>query len=260
MRTPYFSQRDTCANFSERAVYLIIPAENVSEPDTKILIVNGSGAFVNFPGIENPGFIAQYIRSGSLAPFSRFVTAFEDFKDGKALVLWEAQPDGWYWADEGGFGAESDYEITLYSYLDEGGKFLAPFRIYRIGRVDFFGTDLEDTAAKEYARRQARDREIAESGDVNKAFILISSHIDGFRSALNDIVNRRINILRRDFKRLGKVVRRTHGDVSYRLVLAALHYAADGFFKSSVAADADDNVVIRAHFLDNGVGVSVFFG
>ncbi len=171
MQAPYFSQRNTCANLSEREVYLIIPAENVPESDTKILLVDEESAFVNFPGIENPGFIEQYIRLGSLAPFAEFITSFEDFKDGKARVLWEVQPDGWYWADEDGFGAESDYEIVLYSYLDENGNFLAPFRIYRIGNVKYFETDLEEQSAKEYEERQERDRKLAESGETQEESI-----------------------------------------------------------------------------------------
>ena len=42
------------------------------------------------------------------------------------------QPDGFYWADEDGFGAENDSEIVLYADLDAKGVFKGPFRIYSI--------------------------------------------------------------------------------------------------------------------------------
>ncbi|MBQ7703972.1 MAG: hypothetical protein IJT73_00875 [Selenomonadaceae bacterium] len=155
---PHFNQHSTCANDSERRVFLIIPEKNLQTE-----IVDAQGRFVNFPGIENPDFIAQFIRMGSLKPVAEFVTWFETDKDGKFLVIWEVQPDGWYWADDG-FGAEPDYEIRLYSYLDENGKFLFPFKIYNIGKTEYFGTNLEEEAAKEFAKKQEADRKNIESG------------------------------------------------------------------------------------------------
>lgn len=159
---PHFSQHSTHARSFTRpsggSVFLIIPEKNL-----KTEIVDADGKFVNFPGIENPGFIAQFIRLGSLKPIAEFVTSFEIDKDGKFLVIWEVQPDGWYWADDG-FGAEPDYEIRLYSYLDENGKFLFPFKIYNIGNTEYFGTNLEEEAAKEFAKKQEADRKFIESG------------------------------------------------------------------------------------------------
>lgn len=49
-------------------------------------------------------------------------------KDGRASVSWMLQPDGRYFSDEDGFGAEDCTEICLYSHLDEEGNFTEPFQ------------------------------------------------------------------------------------------------------------------------------------
>jgi len=48
------------------------------------------------------------------------------FKDS---VEWTLQPDGRYFEDEDGFGAENCEEITLYSYIDTNGIFTEPFKL-----------------------------------------------------------------------------------------------------------------------------------
>ena len=81
-------------------------------------------------------------------------------------MLWEIQPDGRYWADGDGFGAESDYEIQLYSYLDVQGKFTAPFRIYSIGTTKFIGTDLENKMKQELARKKEAEKKAEQRGET----------------------------------------------------------------------------------------------
>lgn len=53
------------------------------------------------------------------------------------VLLWQVQPDGYYWADEDGYGMTPDEEVTLYADIDETGHFTGPFRLYRIGRQKF---------------------------------------------------------------------------------------------------------------------------
>jgi hypothetical protein len=53
-------------------------------------------------------------------------------------MIWTVRPDGRYWMDSWGFGAE-DYEwVELYAYIDENGQFTAPFRLHSIGYRKFF--------------------------------------------------------------------------------------------------------------------------
>lgn len=95
-------------------------------------VVDKWGRILNFPGIEREEHWVQQVSERALQPQIRFRTDFEK-RDGRFIMLWQIQPDGRYWEDEDGFGAESDEEVTLYSFLDENGLFTAPFRIYRIG-------------------------------------------------------------------------------------------------------------------------------
>ncbi len=44
-------------------------------------------------------------------------------RGGKSFPIeWTVQPDGRYWADEDGFGADNDREITLHGWIDANGK------------------------------------------------------------------------------------------------------------------------------------------
>jgi len=99
-------------------------------------IVNKNGKICNFPGIITEDFQKYQISSHHLNPQVNFRLSFENRED-KWLVLWMIQPDGRYWEDEDGYGAEPDEEITLYTYLDKEGNFTAPFSLYRIGRQSF---------------------------------------------------------------------------------------------------------------------------
>lgn len=142
-------------------IYLIDPIKRVKYP-----IVDEEGKFVNFPGIENEYLLKPYYKGAAIAPTIGFRTEFiRDKETGKLMVHWQVQPDGWYWADEDGFGAENDLEIVLYAYLTEDGKFEAPFRIYEIGKAKYYGTDLEEQEKKEYEERQEEERKRIESGE-----------------------------------------------------------------------------------------------
>lgn len=53
---------------------------------------------------------------------------FDVFKDGVAHVSWMLQPDGLYYADDGGFGMEDDVEINFGAFIDSKAKVIVPFQ------------------------------------------------------------------------------------------------------------------------------------
>ncbi len=105
---------------------------NDPEHNYQKVIVNHDGFFADFPGIVQ-GRWTRYLIGEFDFDEGRvcFRTSFEKQGDGYRC-LWEVQPDGRYWADGDGFGAENDSEIILYADLDAGGVFKEPFRIYTI--------------------------------------------------------------------------------------------------------------------------------
>ncbi len=50
------------------------------------------------------------------------------YEDGFALVLWQLSPDGYYWADEDGFGMTADKEVNLHGVIDKECRVAVPFR------------------------------------------------------------------------------------------------------------------------------------
>lgn len=99
----------------------------------KKVIVDKNGKIMDFPGIDSEDFWLKEIGDGSISPYVRYRTEFSKCDNNKWMMLWEIQPDGSYWEDEDGFGGNSDQEITLYTYFDDTGTFLAPFKVYRVG-------------------------------------------------------------------------------------------------------------------------------
>ena len=88
-------------------------------------IVDGNGKIRNFPGIT-----AGDWKKGLEFPADRrvrFSFRIGAFQGDRARVSWTLQPDGRYFEDEDGFGAEHCEEIVLYSYIDRDGQFLQPF-------------------------------------------------------------------------------------------------------------------------------------
>lgn len=105
---------------------------NDPEHNYQKVIVNYDGFFADFPGIVQGRWTRYLIRNfdfdeGRVC----FRTSFEQKEDGYRC-LWEIQPEGRYWADADGFGAENDSEIILYADLDAKGVFKEPFHIYTI--------------------------------------------------------------------------------------------------------------------------------
>ena len=96
-------------------------------------IIDDSGRILQFPGIIQEEFWIKEINMGSLEPVVRYRSSFQTIGNGNYRMIWQIQPDGRYWEDEDGFGAESDAEIELYADIDEDGNFLGPFKIYKLG-------------------------------------------------------------------------------------------------------------------------------
>lgn len=94
-------------------------------------IIDAYGNIRNFPGIIKEEFWVKHTAPNYLKQQVRFRSSFEK-RDNGWIFLWQVQPDGWYWADEGGFGAEKDWKVVLYTFVDWNGDFTAPFRIYQL--------------------------------------------------------------------------------------------------------------------------------
>ena len=103
-------------------VYLL----KMDDPSFMRCIVNDSGLIENFPGINEGDWIKDL--EYPLDRKIRFGFWIYTYKEGKATVEWTLQPDGRYFADEDGFGAEKCEEIILYSYIDNNGFFMEPFK------------------------------------------------------------------------------------------------------------------------------------
>ena len=94
-------------------------------------IVDSFGIIRNFPGIVKEEFWVKEVAPNYLKEEVRFRSEFEKRENGW-IFLWQVQPDGRYWGDDSGFGADNDSEVVLYTYLDRNGDFTDPFRIYQV--------------------------------------------------------------------------------------------------------------------------------
>lgn len=90
-------------------------------------ITDEDGRFLDFPGVEH----GEWEENLSLPfePATRFPFSYTIFNEnGLAEFIWLLQPDGRYWADEDGFGAEKMAEVKLYATFNKKGRFVTPFR------------------------------------------------------------------------------------------------------------------------------------
>jgi len=100
----------------------------IDDPAFRRCIVNHAGEIQNFPGFKDRSWESELeIPMGSQRV--NFVFWIFPYQDGKARVRWLLQPDGRYFEDEDGYGAEHFDEIEMYSTLDEDGKFTEPFSL-----------------------------------------------------------------------------------------------------------------------------------
>lgn len=104
----------------------------------RVLLVDNKGIIQNFPGIVKGEWTTALTTKYYLHPQVRFRSDFEKRDDETYMMIWQVQPDGRYWADDGDFGMENDLEVRLYALIDNDGNFKGPFEIYNIGDKSFF--------------------------------------------------------------------------------------------------------------------------
>lgn len=97
------------------------------------LLIDSSGHILNFPGIDCSDLPKTQQFSGFASPVILYEASFERVPDGRFIMIWTVQPDGRHWMDDDGFGDKDQPAIALYTFIDEAGRFTAPFRLYRIG-------------------------------------------------------------------------------------------------------------------------------
>lgn len=104
-------------------------------------LIGANGQIFDFPGVADTKLLTKELANWNVRPIVKYGASFEKREDGRHLMVWTVRPDGDYWMDSWGFGGEDYDSLSLYTYLDEEGRFLAPFRLYSIG-YKFYGEDL----------------------------------------------------------------------------------------------------------------------
>ena len=96
-------------------------------------IVDKGGKIYNFPGVDYSAQLVEELGEQVIDSRIRYQATFQKLED-KFRMVWTVRPDGWCLEDYGIFGDEDEVELKLYTYLDFRGRFLAPFRLYSVGR------------------------------------------------------------------------------------------------------------------------------
>ena len=123
-------------DYSGNAVILNLPKKIVRP-------VLSYGSFVQFPGFDEediPLYRDEYVEEDTLPRFISFDYSLEYSKEENMplfILYWTIQPDGRYYADDGGFGEESQIEIELYAFLNENGEFVSQFRLAKLDMKHF---------------------------------------------------------------------------------------------------------------------------
>ena len=108
------------------------------EKNIKKQIVDKDGNIFDFPGVEYIDKLTAELGRDTIDPIVKYEAVFEKTDDGKFAMIWTIRPDGRYWMDSWGFGAEDYESLSLYSFIDSDGNFTMPFKLYSIG-YKFFG-------------------------------------------------------------------------------------------------------------------------
>ena len=135
----YFSKyavREPHSDYLFRVDYTV----HFTNRDKKISkqIIDQDGKIIDFPGVEYTDRLRAELGTGSLSPIVRYEAIFERVDERSFIMVWTVRPDGSYWMDSWGFGGEDYESLSLYTYLDTEGNFLAPFRLYSVG-YRFYG-------------------------------------------------------------------------------------------------------------------------
>lgn len=101
-------------------------------------IVDQEGNILKFPGVDYTDVLKAELGKGIIEPVVKYEAIFEKLNDGRFIMVWTVRPDGRYWMDSWGFGAEDYESLSLYSYIDSDGNFMTPFKLYSIG-YEFYG-------------------------------------------------------------------------------------------------------------------------
>ncbi len=96
-------------------------------------IVDKDGNIPDFPGVEYTDKLKEELGKRVIKPVVKYEAVFEKVNDDKIIMVWTVRPDGRYWMDSWGFGAEDYESLSLYTYIDSNGNFTMPFRLYSIG-------------------------------------------------------------------------------------------------------------------------------
>ncbi len=133
-----FTRWYTYGNHMYRSENERADVEFVNEQTGKrVLLVDNDGYIQNFPGIVKGDWTNALTAHKYLRPQIRFLSELSKCGDEKYMMIWQIQPDGMYWADDGGFGMENDPEIRLYAFIDKDGNFMGPFKVYNVGNTSF---------------------------------------------------------------------------------------------------------------------------
>ncbi len=101
-------------------------------------MIDSDGNILDFPGVEYTEVLKEELGRRMIEPVVKYEAIFEKLNDGRLIMVWTVRPDGRYWMDSWGFGAEDYESLELYSYIDSDGNFLMPFKLYSIGYT-FYG-------------------------------------------------------------------------------------------------------------------------
>ena len=77
--------------------------------------------------------LVEELGGSSVKESVRYEASFKKLDDGRFLMVWTIRPDGRYWMDSWGFGAEDYESLSLYTYIDPDGNFTMPFKLHSIG-------------------------------------------------------------------------------------------------------------------------------
>lgn len=101
-------------------------------------IVDEDGNILDFPGVEYTDTLNDELGKSVIKPIVKYEAVFEKVDNSKFIMVWTVRPDGRYWMDSWGFGAEDYESLSLYTYIDFDGNFTMPFKLYSIG-YKFYG-------------------------------------------------------------------------------------------------------------------------
>lgn len=101
-------------------------------------IIDRDGNIFDFPGVEYTDVLKAELGNRVIEPVVKYDAKFERLDDDRLIMVWTVRPDGRYWMDSWGFGAEDYESLSLYSYIDSDGNFMMPFKLYSVGYT-FYG-------------------------------------------------------------------------------------------------------------------------